>query len=60
MSAVAVREEHAPSGLLHNMSHRPTASATRRGVQRTRLVRIPIRSVLALHRAEGATAATLC
>lgn len=56
----AVVEEHSGSGLLHNMSHRPTASASRKGVLCTRLVRIPVASVLALHRAKGASASTLC
>lgn len=60
MSPVAAAEEHTNAGLLHNMSHRPTACASRRGVHRTRLVRIPVRAVLALHRAQDAGPATLC
>lgn len=60
MTAVVVAEEHAPPGLLHNMSARPTASASRKGVHRTRLVRIPVQSALALHRATDAGPRTLC
>lgn len=60
MSPVAAAEEHTNAGLLHNMSHRPTACASRKGVHRTRLVRIPVQAALALHRAQDAGPRTLC
>jgi hypothetical protein len=60
VSPVVATEEHTNAGLLHNMSHRPTACASRKGVHRTRLVRIPIQAVLALHRAQDAGPRTLC
>lgn len=43
-------EERAPAALLHNMSCRPTAAATRQGEHCARLVRVPVADILAEHR----------